>query len=336
VTIERPVYIDACFTANSNQRLDRSVLEMVSEAGFTCVHSNRVNWHNLHEALNLISRYKTWIDENADLVMPIHSAADVRTAHASGKVGILLGFQSLSPMEDRYYLLKLFQEMGIKTMQLTYSTATSVGGGCFEGQDIGLTDFGHEVLEEMNRLGILIDLSHCGRRLTYDVIMKSTQPVAFTHVAPDALRSHPRNKTDDEMRAVGERGGVVGISFEPSFLAAGPAATIDDYLAAVDHAIDQAGEEHVGIGTDFAYSRRPTDAGGYSDRDKGYARLYIPPEYDNQDINPEVPAPEGLRELRSQPADLIRGMERHGWSDKRMRYVLGENWLRLFGEVWGS
>jgi membrane dipeptidase len=159
--------------------------------------------------------------------------------------------------------------------------------------------------------------------------------VAFTHVCPAALQPHPRNRSDAEIRAVAEYGGLIGVTFERTYLRAGLAATVDDYLEAVEHVIQVAGEEHVGIGTDFTLGI--ADTVEYIARDKGYGRYYIP-GWDSDayvsSTTATVPAPQGLTNLETQREDLVRAMERRGWDDERIRRVLGLNWIRVFSEVW--
>jgi membrane dipeptidase len=145
----------------------------------------------------------------------------------------------------------LFKELGVGVVQLAYNTANSVGSGCYESHDGGLTDFGREVVYEMNRVGMLIDLSHVGAKTSEDAIHASKRPVAYSHCCPAALKDHPRNKTDAQLRQIADNGGFVGVTMFPPFLPRGAQSTIDDYLDVIDYTINVVGEEQVGIGTDF-------------------------------------------------------------------------------------
>ena len=162
-------------------------------------------------------------------------------------------------------------ELGLRVVQLTYNTANAVGCGCYEERDGGLTGFGRELVHELNRHRILIDLSHVGRQTAMDALQISAQPVAYTHCLPAALKDHPRNKTDDELRAVAGRGGFIGVTFFPSFMQRGEASTIADYLDALEYVIDLVGEQNVGIGTDFTEGHGPSFV-DYITRDKGIGR----------------------------------------------------------------
>jgi membrane dipeptidase len=173
---------------------------------------------------------------------------------------------------------------------------------------------------------MLCDLSHVGPVTSRDVILASTGPVAYTHVLPAALKPHPRNKSDEEIRLLAEHGGFVGVTMFPPFLARGNDATVEDYIAAIDYVASIAGEDNVGIGTDFTQDQ---DRAFFEwlCHDKGYARRLV-------DFT-EVVNPAGIRRLGDFP-NLTAAMQRAGWREARIRKVMGENWLRLLREVWGG
>jgi membrane dipeptidase len=211
-------------------------------------------------------------------------------------------------------------------MQSAYNTQNWVGTGCYEKHDGGLSECGHEVIAEMNRLGILCDLSHVGAKTSEDVILASKKPVAYTHCLPSGLKAHPRNKSDAQLKFIAERGGFVGVTMFPPFLKRGPASTIDDYIEAIEYVINLVGEEQVGIGTDFTQGWGP-DFFDWITRDKGTARKLT--EFG------EILNPEGIRTIGEFP-NLTAAMERHGWKESRIRRVMGENWVRVLKDVWGA
>jgi len=151
----------------------------------------------------------------------VRTTADIRRAKEEGKTGIILGFQNTAAVEDQVGYIQLFKELGVGIVQITYNTQNLVGAGCYEPRDSGLSGFGHEVVAEMNRVGILCDLSHVGAVTSRDVILASKRPTAYTHVLPAALKPHPRNKSDEEIRFIVEHGGLVGVTMFPPFLAKG-------------------------------------------------------------------------------------------------------------------
>jgi len=184
-----------------------------------------------------IAQWKRWFADNADLITPVRATADIRRAKVEGKTGIILGFQNTSALEDQTGYVLLFKELGVGVMQITYNTQNLAGAGCYEPHDGGLSGFGREVVAEMNRVGVLCDLSHAGIVTSRDVILASNRPVAYTHIMPAALKAHPRNKSDEEIRFIADHDGFVGVTMFPPFLARGNEVTVEDYVAAIDYVI---------------------------------------------------------------------------------------------------
>lgn len=311
-------------------RWSRAVFEDMHRGGLTAANCTVCVWHGFRETMQNVARFKSWIEENGDILTQVHTTRDIERAKRERKVGIILGWQNTSGIEDQIGFLRLFKELGVGVIQLTYNTRNWVGSGCWEERDSGLSDFGREVVDEMNRLGILVDLSHVGDRTSADAIACSKRPVAFTHCCPSALFDHPRNKSDEIMRACVDRGGFVGFATYPPFLKQGPKTTVEDCVAAIEYMVDLLGEDNVGIGTDFTQDQ---DAAffRYLRHDKGYARRLVPP-------NPagEVPTlPKGLARLSEYP-NLTAAMQARGWPEARIRKVMGGNWLRFLREVWGA
>jgi membrane dipeptidase len=199
-----------------------------------------------------------------------------------------------------------------------------VGTGCYESRDPGLSDFGREVVAEMNRVGILVDLSHVGPKTSEDAIRVSTKPVAYSHCAPAALKEHARNKSDEQLRFIADKGGFIGVTMFPPFLRRGNAATVDDYVEAIGHVVNLVGEDCVGIGTDFTQDQGP-EFFDWITRDKGTARRLV-------DFS-QIQNPEGMRRIGDFP-NLTAAMQKAGWKEGRIRKIMGENWVRLLGDVW--
>jgi len=304
----------------------RAVFEDMRRGGLSAANCTCCVWENIRGAMDNLAAWKRRFDEHSDLITPVRTTADVRRAKAEGRTGIILGWQNLSGIEDRLDYLVLFKELGVGIMQMAYNTQNLVGAGCYESRDPGLSGFGREVVAEMNRVGILCDLSHVGANTSRDVIEASTRPVAYTHCLPSGLEQHPRNKSDEELRFIAEHGGFVGVTMFPPFLRRGIESTVDDYVEAMDYVIELAGEDRVGIGTDFTqgHERAFFD---WITHDKGYARKLT--EFG------EIVNPEGIRTI-GEFGNLTAAMLRAGWSESKVRKVLGENWLRLLGEVWGE
>ncbi|HMN79526.1 MAG TPA: dipeptidase [Burkholderiaceae bacterium] len=316
------IVIDGLIISN----FDRSVFEDMRRGGLTAANCTCSIWENFRESMDNIVRWQRLFRDNADLVTQVFTTADIARAKREGRTGIILGWQNVSGIEDRIGYLGLFKALGVGVMQMAYNTQNLVGTGCYESRDSGLSDFGREVVAEMNRLGILCDLSHVGPRTSEDVIRASTRPVAYTHCLPAGLKAHPRNKSDEQLRFIAGRGGFVGVAMFPPFLARGPQSTVDDYVEAIEYVSNLVGEDQVGIGTDFTqgYGQPFFD---WITHDKGYARRLT-------DFG-EVINPEGLRTIGEFP-NLTAAMQRRGWKDSRIRKAIGENWVRVLKEVWGA
>jgi membrane dipeptidase len=314
------IVIDGLIIANWS----RGVFEDMRRGGLTAANCTCCVWENFRGAMDNIAAWKGMFREHADLITQVFTTDDIRRAKTEGRTGIILGWQNVSGIEDRIAYLALFKALGVGVIQMAYNTQNLVGSGCYESRDGGLSDFGREVVAEMNRVGILCDLSHVGANTSRDVIEASTKPVAYSHCLPSGLKAHPRNKSDDELRFIAERGGFIGVTMFPPFLKRGTESTVDDYVEAIGYVIDIAGEDCVGIGTDFTqgYERPFFD---WITHDKGYARKLT--EFG------DIVNPEGIRTIGEFP-NLTAAMHRAGWNETRIRKVIGGNWLALLDEVW--
>lgn len=314
--------VDGLVVAN----FGRAIFEDMRRGGLTAANCTCSIWEGFRATMDNVARWKRWFREHSDLITQVTTSADIARAKREGKTGIILGWQNLTGIEDQIGYLQLFKELGVGIMQIAYNTQNLVGTGCYESRDGGLSDFGHEVIAEMNRLGILCDLSHVGAKTSEDVIKASKKPVAYTHCLPGALKAHPRNKSDEQLRFIVERGGFVGVTMFPPFLRRGTESTVDDYVEAIEYVIKLCGEDQVGFGTDFTqgYDRKFFE---WITHDKGYARKLT--EFG------DIVNPAGIREIKDYP-NLTAAMQKRGWKESRIRKVMGENWVRLLKEVWGE
>jgi len=307
-------------------RWSREVFEDMHRGGLTAANCTCSIWEGLRDTMINIGRWKRAFVEHADLIMQVRSAADIRRAKALGKVGIILGWQNTSGIEDRLDLLEIYKDAGVSVIQLTYNTQNLVGSGCWEDRDGGLSGFGREVIDEMNRLGMLVDLSHVGPVTSSEAIAYSKRPCAYTHVAPRGAFDNARNKTDEQLREIIDRGGFVGVATYPPFMKTGANTTLDDCVELFEYMINVCGEANVGIGTDSTQGHGD-DFFDWLRQDKGYARRANPGRG-------RAPFVKGMETLADYPR-LTEAMIRRGWPESRIRAVLGENWLRFLGESIG-
>lgn len=317
---EKLVVVDGLIISKFGPEIFRAM----RTGGITAANCTCSVWEDFETTMKAIAKWKTWFRDYTDLILQVHNSADIKRAKSENKTGIILGWQNAVGFDDHLPFVQIFHELGLRVVQLTYNTATSVGSGCYETHDGGLTDFGRELVDELNRVGILIDLSHVGPKTSADVISYSKQPVAYTHCLPAALKHHPRNKTDDQLRAIADRGGFVGVTAFPPFLKNGTSATIDDIIEAIEHVINIVGEDSVGIGTDFTQGHEK-EFFDYITHDKGHGRKLT----DFGDLT----MPKRFRRIEDFP-NLTAAMEKRDWPEARIAKVMGENWAGFLRMIW--
>lgn len=284
------------------------------------------------ETFESIGFWERAFDDHSGAVMKVKTAADLDKAKASGRLGIIYGFQDATPLGEDPERLNLFANFGLRILQLTYNRRNLLGDGCLETANAGLSRFGQTVVERMNGLGLLVDLSHCGHRTTTDAIAASKQPVAITHTGCAALAGLPRNKTDEELRQLAKKGGVAGIYFMP-FLRTKGQPMAEDVIRHLEHAINICGEDHVGIGTDGSIA--PIDlTPEYKERHRqdiaNRRRLGISAPGEEEDVYTFVPDLNTPRRFDTLAGLLLR----KGHSEARVAKILGGNFARLFKDVW--
>ena len=307
---------------------DRPLIEEALRGGVTVINHAAVLWENFTGGIEMVTTWNRLYETHTDILMPIRSVRDIHTAQTSGRLGIIMGWQNTSPLEDRLDYVAIFKALGVGVMQLTYNTQNYAGAGYLEENDPGLTGFGKELVAEMNSVGVLCDLSHVGEVTATETIDSSTKPCAITHCLPRALRDVPRNKSNELFKHCASKGGVIGVSLFAPGLAAGNEATVKDVVDVIDYMVDLVGENHVAIGTDFSLNRpRPGPWQEWANRDKGTARVLT--GFATAKIN----KPKGIRRIDEFP-NLTAEMVKRNWEETRITKVLGENWLRVFDKVW--
>lgn len=305
-------------------RWHRPVFEAMHRGGISAANCTCSVWEDFPTTMKAMADWKGWIRDNGDLLTQVYSTDDIGRAKREGKVGVILGWQNTTGFGDYLPLVDIYHEIGLRIVQLTYNTTNTVGSGCYETTDTGLTDFGRELIDQLNRVGILIDLSHVGIKTARDAIGYSKQPVAFSHCLPAALKQHPRNKSDEDLRYIADRGGFVGVTFFPPFLSKGIASTIEDFIDAIEYVINVAGEAQTGIGTDFTQDHDQAFF-DYITHDKGYGRKLT--------SFGDIINPEGIRRIEDFP-NLTAAMERRGWPASRIERIMGQNWIAMLDRVW--
>ena len=267
----------------------------------------------------------------------VRTAGDIEAAQAEGKTGLIMGWQSIVPFGTNLERVAAFHALGLRVAQLSYNEASPAGDGCLEERAGGLTRFGRALVAEMNRVGVAIDLSHCGDRTAFEAARASAKPVFLTHANAKAINDRVRNKLDDTIRAVAATGGVMGVSIHGFMNWDGDPKhppTLDNFVRHAQYVADLVGVEHVGIGTDFSAVRDEASVRGILDMSKGsYPETggVFAAAFGNDSAGrypKETPTP------RQFPR-ILEALARGGFSAAEVDAIGGGNFLRAFREVWG-
>ncbi|PYF84362.1 MULTISPECIES: dipeptidase [Marinomonas] len=318
---DKSIIIDGLICAKWN----RELFEDMAKGKLTAANCTVSFWENFEGTVRNVVEMNQLIEANSDLLTKVYTTKDIHRAKAEGKTGVMMGFQNAHAFEDQIGYVQIFKDLGVGIVQMCYNTQNLVGTGCYE-RDGGLSGYGREIVAEMNRVGMLCDLSHVGPNTAKEVIIESKQPVAYSHCLPAGLKEHPRNRTDEELKFIADNGGFVGVTMFAPFLKAGINATVDDYVEAIQYIYNIVGEDAIGIGTDFTQGHG-YDFFEYLTHDKGYARRLT--------RFGEIINPLGMRTVGDFP-NLTEALLKHGFSERQVQKIMGENWVNLLKEVWGE
>lgn len=306
-----------------------AVYQSLSAGGVTAINATIAVWEGYRDTMDNIAAWLRRFRQYDSILVQATTAKHILQVKRAGKVGVVLGWQNASPIENDLDRLALFHALGVRIMQITYNERNLLGNGCYERTDDGLSNFGVDAVREMNRLGILIDLSHVGDRTTLEAIELSEKPVACTHANARSFFNHVRNKTDEALKLIAERGGVIGANAFPPFLRKGFESTLRDYVDAIDDLVERVGIDHVGIGTDFTQDQPKAFFDWlFSQQGTKYQARSVP--YPDPLVHPRgMETPDKL-------SNVARELLRRGYNQTDVTKILGGNWFRLFQEVWGK
>ncbi len=316
--------------------LTPDVIERMRRSGVTAMNLTAVRiGADLPEALGDLAAAIETIERNAEALMLVRTPGDVAAAKRAGRVGIILGMQDAEPIGRDLAMLRILSEIGVRVIQLTHNRRSLIGTGCVEADD-GLSRHGRRVVAEMNRLGLVVDVSHCGPRTTLDAIECSELPVLCSHANPSAVCRSPRNKDDEIIRRLAARGGAIGIAvWSPiCYRGDGRRPGLADVLDCVDHALALVGPDHVAIGSDLCEDAVPDPA--------DWARIYGP-EGDYPEVTGglgdwygfDTVNADGIETITRFPA-LADSMAARGHAEATIARVLGGNFMRIFAQVRGT
>jgi membrane dipeptidase len=323
-----PARIDGLQYANWSEKIFRQM----RAGGVDAVHVTITYHENFRETVQNIARWNRWFERHPDLIFQGFGAEDVRIAQETGRTAIFFGAQNPSCIEDDIGLVEVLHRLGLRFMQLTYNNQSLLASGCYEGEDTGLTRMGREVVAEMNRVGLVVDMSHSGERSTLEAIAHSTRPIAITHANPASWHPALRNKSDAVLRALAHSGGMLGFSVYPHHLRGGSACALADFCDMVARTADLMGADRLGIGTDLCQDQpdsvvewmragRWTKSVDYGEGSAAAPGFPAMPDWfgDNRDFD-----------------NIADGLRAVGFGPDEVGAILGGNWLRFFEESFGA
>lgn len=318
------IVIDGLQYSNWN----RAIFKQLREGGVTMVHVTIVYHEQIRETLLRIGEWNRKFEVHSDLIMPVKCADDIRRAKELGKVGIMFGAQNCSPVEDDIGMVEIMRELNLMIMQLTYNNQSLLATGCYEAVDSGVTRFGQQVIKEMNRVGMVVDMSHSAERSTLEAIEISERPIVISHANPLSFHDAKRNKSDTVLKALGDSGGLLGFSLYPFHLKNGSDCSLNDFCDMVANTADLMGIDNIGIGTDLCQDQ-PLSVlewmrNGRWSKSMDYG--------EGSKSNADWPKPlSWFRDSRDFP-NITKGLISRGFNDQDVAKVMGLNWLNFLDQ----
>ncbi len=310
----------------------RSVFEQMREGALACVHVTIAYHETCIETLRNIGAWNRLFAHHGDLITPVGSAEEVLAAHRSGKTGVLFGFQNCSPIEDDYALVEIFHALGVRFMQLSYNNQSPLATGCYEREDAGITRFGRQVIAEMNRVGMVVDMSHSAERSTLEAIEHSTRPLAISHANPASFAPALRNKSERVLTALGQSGGMLGFSLYPFHLKNGSQCSLEDFCRMVAAAAELMGVECLGIGSDLCQHQPDSVVAWMRNGRWSKATDYGEGAADN----PGWPPPPSWFASSADYGNIAQGLRDVGFSAADVEKIMGQNWLDFFARSFAA
>ena len=316
----------------SDPPLPAASLNMARNSGITTVKISLGGYNaSFHDTVDEIAFFQKLIEVHPDHFLQVRTANDIKRAKAGNQMGFIFSFEGVECLDAKLDNLTIFRNLGVRIMQLSYNLKSPFGAGVMAPDAGGLTPLGTDVVTKMNDLKIAIDLSHANRQTAADVLTLSSVPVFMTHAGCAAIYDHPRNKTDEQIRALASKGGVMGIYDLPYLTPSPKQPTVDDYMAHLTHALKIAGEDHVAIGSDVPitpFDTSPESLARFKkDQDERQKAGVAAPGEDRPMYVIGLNTP-----LRI--AVIADRLLRAGYSARVAEKVIGGNALRLLTEIW--
>ena len=308
-----------------------SIFDQMAKGQLDAVHVTICYHEDFRETVENMSQWHRLFEAYPERIVHGRTSADVILAQQSRRTAVFFGFQNCSPIESDIGLVEVCHQLGARFMQLSYNNQSLLASGCYEEVDSGITRMGKQVIAEMNRVGLVVDMSHSGERSTLEAIAASARPIAITHANPASWHGALRNKSDAVLKALAESGGMVGFSLYPHHLRDGSECSLQSFCRMVADTADIIGIDHIGIGSDLCQDQpdsvvtwmrngrwtRQTDFGEGSAAAPGFPAQ--PPWFqDNRDF-----------------PNIRRGLAEVGLDQDAVAAVMGGNWLAFFEKSFG-
>ena len=307
----------------------RKIFEINREAGLDAVHVTIVYHEDYDELLLEIGKWDKLLKENSDLIFLGKDFKDIQKANETKKTSIFFGFQNCSPIEDNIKLVEKVHELGCRFMQLTYNNQSLLATGCYEKIDSGVTNFGREAIKEMNRVGIVVDMSHSAEKSTFDAIEISEKPIAITHANPNYWHPAKRNKSTDLLKTLGESGGMLGLSLYPHHLKDNTNCTLESFCEMAARTAEIMNIQNIGIGSDLCLEQPDKIVewmrNGTWTKSKNFG--------EGSKNNPGFPKqPDWFLDARGFK-NLEKGLKKVGFSEDETNGILGNNWFNFYKNI---
>jgi len=301
-------------------------------SNLTAVHVTISYHEQFRETVSNFEQWNKWFEQFPTLITPAFYADDIELAKIENKTAVIFGFQNPSPIEDDIGLVEILHRLGGRFMQLSYNNQSLLATGCYEDNDPGITRMGKEVIKEMNRVGMVVDMSHSSERSTFEAIELSSRPIVISHANPSFWHPAKRNKSNNILKKLAENNGMLGFSLYPHHLNNSSLCSIEDFCLMIAKTADFMGIDNIGFGSDLCQDQpdsivewmrvgkwtKEIDYGEGSASNPGFPEM---PSWfkDNRDWN-----------------NIIVGLKKHGFSNQEINKIKGENWLSFFRKSFRS
>ncbi|MEO1638125.1 MAG: membrane dipeptidase [Pseudomonadota bacterium] len=309
----------------------KTIFRQMREGGVDAVHVTIAYHENFRETVLNIEAWNRWFERFPDLIMQARTVADVDDARATDRTAIIFGAQNPSPIEDDIGLVEVLHTLGLRFMQLTYNNQSLLATGCYEDEDPGLTRMGKQVIKEMNRVGLVVDMSHSADRSTIEAAEFSSRPIAITHANPFDWHTARRNKRDDVIRAVVDGGGMMGFSLYPHHLNGGSDCTLANFCEMIARMADRFGVAHFGLGSDLCQDQ-PDSVVEWMRVGRWTKEI----DYGEGSASaPGFPPMPGWFQDNRHFGNIREGLKAVGMDEEEVAAIMGGNWYRFYAENFG-